>query len=113
MVTPGEGADLDGQEETTEGGAEQNGIGTPFLYAGPRTNDEKHLVKTLFTCFVSHLRFYHIWLPVIADNELVVFRHHLHFTSRHESQLLPVRSSGRREQESWSVLGKAQAMPLR
>lgn len=48
----------------------------------------------------------------MVDNEPVVLRHHLHFISQHESQLLPVPFTSKREQESWSVLSKVQSIPL-
>lgn len=48
----------------------------------------------------------------MVDNEPVVFRYHIHFISQHESQLLPVHFTREIEQESWSVLGKVQSVPL-
>lgn len=48
----------------------------------------------------------------MVDNEPVVFRYHLHVISKHESQLLPVPFTNKREQESWSVLSKVQSIPL-
>lgn len=48
----------------------------------------------------------------MVDDEAVVFRHHLYFIIQHESELLPVCSTGESKQECWHALGEGQLILL-